>query len=80
MNFVSWVEHHRRSLVVLAVALAIAGVVAILKMPYGVYPVISFPRVRIEIDSGTRPAQQQLYDVTAPIETALRQIPHAFNV
>ncbi len=80
MNFVSWVEHHRRSLVVLAVALAIAGVVAILKMPYGVYPVISFPRVRIEVDSGTRPAQQQLFDVTAPIETALRQIPHAVNV
>ena len=80
MNFVSWVEHHRRSLVVLAVALALAGVVAITKMPYGVYPVISFPRVRIEVDSGTRPAQQQLYDVTAPIERALRQIPHAQNV
>ena len=80
MNFVSWVEHHRRSLVVLAVALAIAGVFAISKIPYGVYPVISFPRVRIEVDSGTRPAQQQLYDVTAPIESALRQIPHALNV
>jgi multidrug efflux pump subunit AcrB len=80
VNFVSWVEHHRRSLVVLAVALALAGIFAISQMPYGVFPVISFPRVRIEVDSGTRPAQQQLYDVTAPIESALRQIPHALNV
>ncbi|MDE1896128.1 MAG: efflux RND transporter permease subunit [Rhodospirillales bacterium] len=80
MNFVSWVEHHRRSVMVFAVALAIAGVFAIAKMPYGVYPVISFPRVRIEIDAGSRPAQQQLYDVTAPVETVLRQIPHALNV
>ena len=80
MNFVSWVEHHRRSLMVFAVALALAGAFAVAKMPYGVYPVISFPRIRIEVDAGSRPAQQQLYDVTAPIETVLRQIPHAVNV
>ncbi|MDE2459325.1 MAG: efflux RND transporter permease subunit, partial [Rhodospirillales bacterium] len=80
MNFVSWVEHHRRSLMVFAVALALAGAFAIAKIPYGVYPVISFPRIRIEVDAGSRPAQQQLFDVTAPIETVLRQIPHALNV
>ncbi|MCF3947030.1 efflux RND transporter permease subunit [Acidiphilium sp. AL] len=80
MNFVSWVEHHRRSLILIAAALALAGVFSISKMPYGVYPVISFPRIRIEVDSGTRPAQQQLYDVTAPIERMVRRVPHALDV
>ncbi len=80
MDFVAWVERHRRSLMVFAIALTMAGVVAIANMPYGVYPVISFPRIRIEVNSGTRPAQQQLYDVTAPIERVLRQVPKAQNV
>ena len=80
MNFVGWIEHHRRSLVLIAAALALAGVFSISKMPYGVYPVISFPRIRIEVESGARPAQQQLYDVTAPIERMVRRVPHALDV
>ncbi len=80
MNFVAWIEHHRRSLVAIAVALSLGGVFAITNMPYGVYPVVSFPRIRIEVSSGSRPASQQLYDVTAPIEQMLRAVPHALNV
>lgn len=80
MNFAGWVEHHRRTFVVVAVALSLAGIFAISNIPYGVYPVISFPRIRVEVDSGSRPAVQQLRDVTAPIEEVLRQVPHATDV
>ncbi len=80
MNFVGWVEHHRRSLLFVVVALAVAGAYAATVMPVGLFPVVSFPRIRVEVDSGTRPPRQQLLDVTAPIEAALRQISQVEDV
>src|SRR6202140_1069267 len=49
-------------------------------MPVGLFPVVSFPRVRVEVDAGSRPPRQQLLDVTAPIEATLRGIPQAVDV
>ena len=80
MNFVAWVERHRRSLLFVVVALAAAGFYAVTVMPVGLFPVVSFPRVRVEVDSGTRPPRQQLLDVTAPIEAALRQVSQVEDV
>ncbi len=80
MSFVDWVEHHRRSLIFIAVALTLAGMYAATAMPAGLFPVVSFPRVRIEVSSGNRPPRQQLLDVTVPIEATLRGIPHATDV
>ena len=80
MNFVTWIEHHRRSLTVAAFALALAGMFAVAAMPVGLFPVVSFPRIRLEIASGSRPPRQQLLDVTAPAEAALREVPHVLGV
>lgn len=80
MSFVNWVEHHRRSLIFVVVALALAGIFAAASMPSGLFPVVSFPRIRVEVDAGSRPPRQELLDVTAPIEKTLRQIPHALSV
>jgi multidrug efflux pump subunit AcrB len=80
MTFVGWIEHHRRSLLFVAVALTLAGAFAAYTMPSGLFPVVSFPRIRIEVTSGSRPPRQQLLDVTAPIEETLRQVPGALNV
>jgi multidrug efflux pump subunit AcrB len=80
MNFVDWIEHHRRSLIFVVVALTLAGLFAATAMPVGLFPVVSFPRIRVEVDAGNRPPRQQLLDVTAPIEATLRGIPQALNV
>lgn len=80
MSFATWIERHRRSLTFAAFALTIAGIFAVTAMPVGLFPVVSFPRIRLEISSGSRPPRQQLLDVTAPAEAALRQVPHVLDV
>jgi multidrug efflux pump subunit AcrB len=80
MNFVDWVEYHRRSLIFVALALAAAGIYAGLTLPIELFPIVSFPRVRVNIDSGTMPAQQMLVEVTEPLEEVARAVPSAINV
>ena len=50
MNSIAWIENHRRSLLFVAFTLALAGVFAAVSLPVGLFPVTSFPRIRIEIE------------------------------
>ena len=80
MSFSAWVEHHRRSLLTVAFALALAGVFAAITLPVGLFPVTSFPRIRIEVSAGAMPARQMLVDVTEPLERVARAVPAAVDV
>jgi multidrug efflux pump subunit AcrB len=80
MSFVGWIEHHRRSLLFVAFALALAGVYATLTLPVGLFPAVSFPRIRITIDSGGMPAKQMLIEVTEPLEEVARAVPGATGI
>jgi multidrug efflux pump subunit AcrB len=80
MNFVDWIEHHRRSLIFVAIALALAGAYAAVSLPAELFPIVSFPRLRVNVESGTMPAQQMLVEVTEPLEEVARSVPGAINV
>lgn len=80
MNFCAWADTHRRSILTLAAALALAGIAAALSLPIGLYPEASFPRVRINIDAGSQPAAQMVLQTTQPIEQAVRAVPGVVNV
>ncbi|HEX5460301.1 MAG TPA: efflux RND transporter permease subunit [Steroidobacteraceae bacterium] len=80
MSFSAWVEGHRRSLLTVAFALALAGVFAAISLPVGLFPVTSFPRIRIEVDAGSMPARQMLVEVTEPLEQVARAVPGAQEV
>ncbi len=80
MNFVDWIERHRRSLLFVAFALALAGAFAGIALPVGLFPVTSFPRIRIEITAESMPAKQMLVDVTEPLEAVARAVPGAIDV
>ena len=80
MSFVGWIEHHRRSLLFVAFALALAGAYAGWILPVGLFPTVSFPRIRITIDSGSMPAKQMLIAVTEPIEEVARAVPGANGI
>ena len=80
MNFVDWIEHHRRSLVFIAFALAAAGIYAAVTLPVGLFPTVSFPRIRVTIDSGSMPAKQMLIEVTEPVEEVARAVPGATGI
>lgn len=75
MNFIGLIEHHSRSLLCVAFALALAGLVAALSLPVGLFPQVSFPRVVVDLSSGDRPADQTVLGVTRPVEEAIRSVP-----
>jgi multidrug efflux pump subunit AcrB len=69
-----------RAFVLVALALALAGIVAALSLPIGLFPQVSFPRVVVDLDAGSRPADQTALTVTRPVEEAIRAIPGVNNV
>lgn len=78
--FVRILTHQWRAILCVAAALAIAGLFAGIALPVGLFPVTSFPRLRIEIDAGSMPAKQMLIDVTEPLEQVARAVPGAVDV
>src|SRR5260370_14999554 len=80
MSFTAWAHSHARSILFLLAALAMAGAVASLSMPVALFPQVSFPRVRITLDAGDRPAEQMTVEVTTPVEEAVRAIPGVRNL
>lgn len=75
MNFTGWAQVHRRSILFLLIAFAVSGAFAALSVPVGLFPRVSFPRVVITIDSGDRPAERMVIEITLPVEEAVRSVP-----
>ena len=75
MSFTAWAHSHTRSILFLLGALALAGAAASFSLPVALFPRVSFPRVRITLDAGDRPAERMTVEVTTPVEEAVRAIP-----
>ncbi len=80
MSFTAWAHSHARSILFLLGALALAGAGASFSLPVSLFPQVSFPRVRITLDAGDRPAEQMTVEVTTPVEEAVRAIPGVRNL
>jgi multidrug efflux pump subunit AcrB len=75
MSLAGFLELHTRSILVVAVALTIAGTAAAMSLPVGLFPQVAFPRVVVDLDAGSRPADQTALLVTRPVEEAIRTVP-----
>ena len=80
MRFEAMVARQSRAIIAVAVALALAGLVAAMSLPIGLFPQVSFPRVVVDLDAGSRPADQTAMLVTRPVEEVLRTIPGVADV
>src|SRR6202049_2915794 len=80
MTLTAWAHSHARSILFLLGAFALAGAFASFSLPVALFPQVSFPRVRITLDSGDRPAEQMAVEVTTPVEEAVRAIPGVRNI
>src|SRR5881275_1279839 len=80
MSFSAWAHSHARSILFLLGALALAGAVASVSLPVALFPQVTFPRVRITLEAGDRPAEQMTIEVTTPVEEAVRAIPGVRNL
>ena len=74
MTYVRLLTGQSRAFLLIAFALAAAGVAAALSLPIGLFPQVSFPRVVVDIDAGSRPADQTALTVTRPVEQGLRAV------
>ena len=75
MNIIAWAHRHSRSILFLLTVLAIAGAASSFSLPVGLFPQVSFPRIRVSLDAGDRPAERMAIEVTTPVEEAVRAIP-----
>ncbi|HEY8585424.1 MAG TPA: efflux RND transporter permease subunit [Rhodanobacter sp.] len=74
MSITAWIQLHRRSLLFLALMLAIGGIASAFLMPVALFPNVAFPRVQVTLDAGDRPAHQMAIEVTTPVEEAVRRV------
>jgi multidrug efflux pump subunit AcrB len=80
MNFVGFIEAQWRAIVLVAFALAAAGLAMAVSLPVGLFPQVAFPRVVVDLDAGSRPADQTALLVTRPVEEAVRMVPGVLDV
>ncbi len=75
MNFVAWMQAHRRSVLFLLALLALGGLAASWTLPVALFPHVDFPRIVVSLDAGDRPAERMTTEVTMPVEEAVRSVP-----
>jgi multidrug efflux pump subunit AcrB len=80
VTFITALDRHARSITVIALALVVAGLVAAISLPVGLFPQVSFPRVVVDLSSGDRPVDQTALSVTRPVEEAIRSVPGVLEV
>ena len=74
MTVTLWMRQHQRSLMFLALMMTVGGLMAAFSMPVSLFPNVAFPRVRVTLDAGDRPASQMAVQVTKPVEEAVRNV------
>lgn len=75
MSLAARSSRYARSILFLLLALVAGGVLASRSLPVSLFPHVNFPRIRVNLDAGDRPAERMELDVTRPVELALRGIP-----
>ncbi|MHB1529184.1 MAG: efflux RND transporter permease subunit [Acidiferrobacteraceae bacterium] len=80
MNLTGWAQTHRRSILFLLAALALAGAASSFLLPVSLFPHVSFPRVEVFLNAGERPANRMAVQVTYPVEAVVRSIPGVVSV
>ena len=69
-----WVSLHRRSILFLLALGVIAGAASGPSLPVALFPDVSFPRIRISLDAGDRPAGTMVVQATRPVEQAVKAV------
>jgi CzcA family heavy metal efflux pump len=80
VSFTGWLQAHRRSILSMLALLAAGGIAAAFQLPVTLFPTVDFPRVVVNVDSGDRPADLMVLQVTLPVEEAVRRVPGVVSV
>src|SRR4029079_8067841 len=75
MSVASAAIRHSRAVVLIAIALVVAGGFSAFSLPSSIYPPLEFPRIVAIVKSGTLPANSMMLTVTPPVEHAIMAVP-----
>lgn len=75
MNVTSWAASHRRSIFFLLLVLVLGGILSATGLPVALFPSVNFPRIVVNIEAGDRPASEMVFNITRPVEAAVRSVP-----
>lgn len=75
-----WLRRHSKSVLFLFALGVLGGLYSLFSLPVSLFPNIQFPRIAVVIDSGDRPVERMIVEVTQPVETAIRSIPGVLNI
>ncbi|MCA9491858.1 MAG: efflux RND transporter permease subunit [Myxococcales bacterium] len=75
MTLYAHLRRHAATLALITVALAVAGVLAGLHLPSGIYPEVDFPRIVVVARGGDAPADVTAATVTRPLEASVATVP-----
>ena len=64
MKVASWASRHARSLIFLVIILIVGGAVCSTRLPVSLFPHVNFPRIRVNMSAGDRPAEQMTVQIT----------------
>ena len=70
-----WFARYSKSIILVVIVLAIAGIYEALSIPIAVFPATNFPRIIIGVDNGVMPIDQMEVTITRPIEEAVNSVP-----
>lgn len=70
-----WTARFLKSILFIAVALAVFGVYLAFTIPIAVFPSTNFPRIVVGVDNGVMPIDQMQVTITRPIEEVVNSIP-----
>ncbi|KTD66690.1 HelA protein [Legionella steelei] len=76
----AWLQKHRMSVLFLLILLTFGGLLTAFKLPVMLFPNIQFPRILVLVDSGDRPVDRMIVEVTEPLEQALRAVPEVISI
>lgn len=65
---------YKHPLSVIILLIVIGGVFSYAKMQTGLFPEITFPKIKIIVDAGQQPVEKMMITVTKPLENAIKQV------
>ncbi|PQJ08805.1 acriflavine resistance protein B [Flavipsychrobacter stenotrophus] len=71
---------YKNPLAVLLAIIVMGGLFAYSKLQTGLFPEITFPKIKIIADAGLMPVNKMMVTVTKPLENAIKQVPDLHTV
>jgi multidrug efflux pump subunit AcrB len=79
-RFFDFLHSQRRVIFAAFAALALLGIASGLRLPAGLLPDVTFPRISVIAECGERPGEEVLRAVTRPLEEAVHGVPNVLEM